>query len=118
MKEKPRIVRVYVAGPYSVGDKRTNAIDALNHGNILMDAGMMPFVPHLTHWWDEVCPGREYGEWLAWDLAWLPFCNALLRLPGPSLGADLEVLKAEEWSLPIYSDTATLIQDYNQGNLG
>ena len=33
----------------------------------------------------------EYETWMEYDLAWLGACEALLRLPGHSPGADREV---------------------------
>ena len=43
--------RIYVAGPYTQGDSCVNTRNALDVGNRLMDKGMAPFVPHLSHFW-------------------------------------------------------------------
>ncbi len=86
---------VYVAGPLSAPDAegvRRNVQRAIEVGNRLLDAGLWPFVPHLTCQLDAHTP-RHYEEWLAYDLAVLRRMDALLRMPGASPGADREV----EW---------------------
>lgn len=42
------------------------------------------------------------GARRAYDLAWLERCDALLRVPGPSAGADREVAHARERGLPTF----------------
>lgn len=84
-----RTIRVYVAGPYTVGDPKQNVLTAMNMGSRLWDSGYIPFVPHLFHHWDQHHQ-RSYGEWMLMGRFWLESCNVLLRLPGPSNGADEE----------------------------
>lgn len=98
-------MRVYVAGPYTNGDVGANVRAAILAADELLTAGHVPFVPHLAHFWHLVTP-RRYEDWLALDLAWLPLCEAVLRLPGYSLGADREVARARELGLPVYSRVA------------
>lgn len=88
-------IKVYVAGPYSKPDPCVNTHDAIRVGSLLWDRGYTPFVPHLTHLWHTVAP-RPYIDWLAYDLVWLAACDVLLRLPGESSGADLEIEFAKE----------------------
>jgi hypothetical protein len=45
---------------------------------------------------------HEYEFWLMQDLEWLAQCNAILRLPGDSPGADREVKRAEELELIVF----------------
>lgn len=84
------MVKIYVAGPYTQGDVAVNVRNALHAASMLADAGFIPYVPHLSHFWHLVFP-RPYEEWLKFDLIWLAQCDACLRLDGPSNGADGEV---------------------------
>lgn len=99
--------KIYVAGPYTKGDVAVNVRNAILAAHILYNAGFYPFVPHLTHFWHMVCP-RPYEDWLDLDNAFLPHCDALLRLPGESSGADKEVALAEKLGMPVFHDIAQL----------
>jgi hypothetical protein len=95
------IAKIYVAGPYTQGDVAVNVRRAFEAANELADRGFAPFVPHYTHFWHLLFP-RAYAFWLALDSAFLPCCDALLRLPGPSTGADGEVDQAKSLGLPVF----------------
>lgn len=99
--------KIYVSGPYSkhMVDGTRNAILAAEE---LRKAGYLPFVPHLSLLWDLVCPS-PYEEWIAYDLAWLGHCDALLRLPGESPGADREVLLALKLGIPVWYSVREVI---------
>lgn len=99
--------RIYVAGPYTHGDVALNVRNACGAAASLAALGFAPFVPHLAHFWHMMFP-RPYEEWLALDLAFLPTCDALLRLPGPSSGADGEVAEAHRLGIPVFTDIAAL----------
>lgn len=103
-----RAIRVYVAGPYTKGDVAVNVREAILAGGRIYDAGMVPFVPHLTHFWHTVAP-RPYEDWLRLDMEWLRVCDALLRLPGDSSGADKEVAEAVRLGLPCFEYHADLL---------
>ncbi len=60
-----------------------------------------PFVPHLTHFWHMLFP-RSYEDWLDQDNQYIPVCEALVRLPGESSGADKEVALALSLGVPVY----------------
>jgi len=93
--------RIYVAGPYSQGNVNRNVAQAMAVGMRVMDAGHVPFVPHLSHFWDVTCP-RDYETWMRWCLEWLRQCEALVRIAGPSSGADREVVCAREMKIPVF----------------
>lgn len=95
-------MNVYVSGPYSKGDPCVNTYVAIMAGNALLDAGHVPFVPHLSHFWHTMTP-RPYGDWMKIDLAFLPACEAVIRLPGESPGADIETATARSLGIPVYS---------------
>lgn len=95
---------VYVAGPYTAPDPVSNTRTALDVATRLLDSGrVVPFVPHLSLFWDLIHP-RPHQTWLDLDLDVIHRCDALLRIPGVSAGADLEVQHAEQFSLPVFYD--------------
>jgi len=99
--------KVYVAGPYTKGDVAVNVRNAIAAANELADLGYMPFLPHLTHFWHLLFP-RPYEFWCELDNQFLPYCNALLRLPGESSGADAEMALAESLKIPVFHSIADL----------
>jgi hypothetical protein len=99
---------VYVAGPISQGNQFVNVRTAVMVGERLRQAGLVPFVPHLSAVHELIYP-VPYEEWMAYDFAWIERCDALLRIPGPSSGADREVAHARKLEMPVFYDTGTLI---------
>ena len=94
-------MRIYVAGPYSQGDVAQHVRRAMDAGTTLLARGHAPLVPHLNHFWHEHEPQSE-RTWLDLDLAWLQVADAVLRLPGPSVGADAECAAARALGIPVY----------------
>jgi len=92
---------VYIAAPYTHGDKEENTKNAIIAGDKIAEAGYIPFIPHLNHYWDQLKP-HEYRFWMDQDKAWLLKCDALVRLPGESKGADEEVVIALDNNIPVY----------------
>ena len=103
-------MKVYVAGPYTKGDVALNVRAAIDASHELMNAGHVPFVPHFSHFQHMIHP-REYEDWLAYDFEWLPMCDALLRLPGESSGADREIEFANELGIPVHHSIESLLSD-------
>ena len=103
----PRCVCVYVAGPISKGDMFLNVRAGVLAGEELRAAGFHPFVPHLSALWQMIYP-VDYEGWMRLDFAWVERCDALLRLPGESSGADREVAHAEAHGVPVFYDVAAL----------
>lgn len=50
-----------------------------------------------------------YDDWIGIDLAWVAQSDALLRLPGESTGADMEVECAHKHSIPVFTNIDELI---------
>ena len=92
--------RIYVAGPYTGGEVIENVRKAVRAGDQLMDMGYAPFIPHLSHFAHFLEP-RPYQDWLDMDLAWVAACDAVLRLPGKSPGADKELLLADDLGIHV-----------------
>jgi len=101
-------IKIYVAGPYTSAplDNTLTAIDAADN---LLRLGYVPFIPHLSHFWDERHP-HEYDEWLGWCIEWVKCCDAILRLPGDSIGADIETELAAAIDIPVYESIEQLHQ--------
>lgn len=100
-------VRVYIAGPITHGNKMLNCLKAIQAANKVMDLGMHPFLPHLDFWWNEISP-KNYEQWIEWDFSWLEVCDAVLRIPGKSNGADREVVFALEHNIPVFYSIKSL----------
>ena len=98
---------IFIAGPYA-GDQATNVRQALEAANRLLERGYVPYVPHFTHFWDLVFP-RHRPEWLAYHANWLRRCDALLRLPGSSVGADEEIDLAVTLDIPVFYFVSDLV---------
>ena len=98
---KDGICRVFVSGPYTKGDVAANVRAAIEAAAQLTDTGYIVYLPHLTHFWHLVSP-RPYEDWIKLDLAWLKLCDAVVRLPGESPGADREETEADTLGIPVY----------------
>ena len=96
-------MRVYIAGPYQHPGPVENTRKAILAAERLIAAGHTPYIPHLTLFWHLVAP-HEVAFWYAHDIEWLRVCDALVRLPGESKGADEEVRIARDMGMPIYTE--------------
>ncbi len=94
-------MRVFISGPLSEGNQGDNVRRAMDLAITLIDTGHTPYCPHLTFFLDLLC-ARPYDVWIQQALSWLSVCDALVRLPGPSRGADREEDAAKEWHIPVY----------------
>ena len=103
--------KIYIAAPYTKGDVAVNVRNAFDAANTLADLGFAPFVPHFTHFWHMLFP-RPYKFWLDLDLEFLPCCQAVLRLPGDSQGADGEVAAAKKLGIPVFVTIESLAQHF------
>lgn len=103
------MTRVYIAGPISKGDLRSNLDQAKEADRRLRQAGYAPLCPHLHCYLAGDSPtvqphGIRHADWLDADLPWVMVADAVIRLPGESQGADLEVALAKELGIPVYGD--------------
>lgn len=95
-------MKVYVAGPYSKGDVALNVRTAIEAADQLAERHFCPYIPHLSHFWHLMSP-KPYEWWLTYDAMWLLECDAVLRIPGESEGAEKEVRLAQQRGLPVVS---------------
>ena len=82
--------KVYIASPYTIGDKLENVDRQLQAANKLIEWGYIPFIPLLYHFYNERY-SKDYEIWMKLDFEWIRSCNYLIRLLGKSKGADREV---------------------------
>ena len=92
---------IYIASAYTKGDVAVNVRTNIKAADEVAGMGYVPFVPLLSHFWHMIIP-HPYEFWTEYDLVWLERCDALVRLPGDSSGADAEVARARELGLPVY----------------
>jgi hypothetical protein len=111
--------KVYISGPMTNGGKaseeevKINIEVGLDIAMILHTYGITPIIPHLSYSWHEhmVERGAELDpdDYLLLDLSIITFCDILLRLPGRSRGADVEVLYAEDQKMPVVTSIDEVI---------
>lgn len=93
--------RIYIAGPYTKGDVAQNVSIAMSYWTSLWHSGFAPFCPHLSHF-IHLHSQQNYEDWIEYDLIWLRQCEALIRIPGESAGADREVAEAERLGILVF----------------
>lgn len=119
--------KVYIAGPISKGKLADNVNMAVHAFQTLVRLGYAPLCPQLSVYTtkalsagdDSRCYalgtavgcGLEHIEWLSVDFAWLDVADAVLRLPGESVGADAEVEYAHRRFIPVYKSIDALIHN-------
>ena len=121
--------RIYIAGPISNGCLCANINQATAAFVELAKAGLAPFCPHWSVYskpadkvpgsafTDRVfCeatvegnPAMGHADWIGIDLAWVEVSDALLRLPGLSKGADMEVAHAILHEIPVFHSVAEVV---------
>ncbi|UOF78529.1 hypothetical protein [Caudoviricetes sp.] len=77
---------------------------------------MYPYVPHLTHFWD-IVSHKETLDWLHLDKVWLASCDAMVRLPGESRGADIEEEFALRRGIPVFHSVADCVKFFPKERL-
>ncbi len=114
--------RVYVAGPIAKPSRKKgrygkNIVPAMNMWSYLWSAGFTPYCPHLSYFMERHLQ-KEFGikeplshaEWLEQDYAWLKLCHAVIRLPGESVGADMEQEYAMLHGIPVFTELSDLME--------
>lgn len=107
---------VYVAGPLSKGDVVLNIREAVLAAEGIIKLGLTPYVPHLNLLWNFIMPHRTYDFWLSLDFQWLQKCDAVLRLPGSSEGAEREVTYATRLGIPVFYSYEELAANLGHGD--
>lgn len=98
--DNPRLVVVYIASPFTKGDKRFNVGRQIGAADRLIEAGFCPIWPLHSYYVDRFHP-RPYDTWMALCAEWLRRSDILWRLEGESRGADMEVELARQIGIPV-----------------
>lgn len=106
------MIKVYVASPYTKGDVAVNVRKSIDASEDLLNEGFIPFSPLLTHFHHMIHP-HDWETWMMLDIEWLGACDALLRLKGESVGADMEVDFARENEIPVFYTIEQIKEYYN-----
>ena len=106
-------LRIYIAGPYSVGDPAANTLTAITEADKLLNAGYYPFIPHLSHYHHAILP-HDYETWMELDFEYLAVCDVLIRLPGESPGADREVTLAKQRGIPVFYGVEAFLEVHGE----
>lgn len=109
---------VYISGPLTNGGQDVSGVTknvtaACRTASKLWSEGFLPIVPHLTVLWDKVAP-QPYPTWLKIDAAWLAHADAVLRLPGASVGANLETALAQRIGVPVFTTWDELMMHFRK----
>jgi hypothetical protein len=79
----------------------------------LINLGFVPHCPQLTMFCDFLHPGRvSYEQWMELDRSYIDDCDVVLRISGPSTGADVECVYAEARGIPVVEGVANFLFAY------
>lgn len=107
----PRKVRVYIASPYSNGDKELLVKLHLDVAYNLLKNGFNPYAPLYNHYIQKDHPDVDKDfPWLELDRDWLYMCDIAVRLHFKdkndieivSPGADIEEQMCKDAGIPMF----------------
>jgi len=105
---------IYIAGPISRGCQFTNVRKGCEVWHELWKLGIDAYCPHWSAQ-QQVHTTLGHAEWMAYDTqVILPRCDALLRMPGESSGADIEVEWMKEHGKPVFYEISKLAEWYEK----
>lgn len=108
---------VYISAPYTIGATDAHVRKACLVWETLRSEGRCtPICPHWSAVQALVWP-ITHAEWIEYDLELVARCDAVLRLPGESNGADQECLFAKQHGLPVFHDLNELARALRSSSL-
>lgn len=103
--DKPLRPIVYLSGPITKGNRNDNLHQFNEAHRRTIDLGFAPINPGITMLlpfaWQEEYP---HSTWIDCDLPLVAASHIVLRLPGESVGADMEVDFALNLDMPVVHD--------------
>ncbi len=100
---------IYLATPVTVGDSVQNLRNPCLVAARLEAAGISVHNPRLYNTQYAIAGPSDYDVVMERCLRMIDHCDAVLRIPGPSTGADREVAYAAENGKPVFFDESNLI---------
>ena len=95
---------IYVAGYFSANPMHGTA-NAVKAAEKLLDAGWLPYVPHVNLIWDIAAPHTP-NFWYAYDLGMLKRCDAMYvcsdSLTPDSTGVNDEIVACTKYGIPVF----------------
>ena len=110
----PEPRRIYIAHPYTIGDKKENVRHSKEIAQRILEAGHVPINPLLSHHHEEEFH-NEYEVYMRCDFSEILTCHLLYRALGESPGADREVAFAKRVGVRIYYDFDQMLCDLKFG---
>lgn len=103
-----KYIKIYFAAPYTNPDPAVNvplyfeavALYCEFYKRETGDCRIVPIMPHAFHFLDARCPA-SYDEWMSIDKELIKGAQVLIRLPGESGGAEIEVNYARMNNIPV-----------------
>ena len=102
------MVKIYIASPYTNGDKQNNVYFQMDVAEQLMNRGYAPYVPTMLHYM-EIRNHRTEEDWLNLDFEYLSCCDIVIRMKPlkdgveiKSPGADKEEALARKYEIPVF----------------
>lgn len=105
------MIKVYIACPYTKGNKADNVHNSMLATNQLINCGYSPFNPLLYHFQHIFAP-KDNDTWMDIDMEWLKVSDCVLRLPGESDGAEKEVEEALILGIPVFNSIKEILFAY------
>lgn len=105
--KRPTII--YVSGPITTGGNvPVNVRRGIEAAVAIMDRGYVVICPHEKALGMEMLAPRTYEDWMRYDFLCIEACDAVYRMPEPSVGGDREVAYAQKLGRPVYYSLDTL----------
>lgn len=100
--------KVYIAGPITKGNSFHNVSAACAVWKALWIFGLHPICPHWSAIQDMIAP-VSYEAYMQYDFDTIAECDAVLRMPGESAGADRELAFARERDIPVFHSVGDVL---------
>ena len=110
---------VYISGPYSSNPVGNTQIACEVWKELFEADEVIPICPHWSHVQEKATPELAYEDYMTYDLEVIGnFVDAVIRIPGPSAGADRETDFAQAKGMPVfnYPDGMVALNEWAEAN--
>jgi len=98
---------IYLACPMRSGHWTTNVRNAAKVGKDLMRKGYSVINP-AGSWLLDLVEETDFDDWIQCDFGLVQVCDCVLRIPGFSVGGDMEADFAVRHDIPLFTDMSDL----------